>query len=71
MKVFEDMLHQLEVLIRKNEVEQSKKRQAAANRGEGPPVVLGGQLVDEQDFEDENLCNICCFSKIDTEFVPC
>ena len=34
-------------------------------------VVLGGQVVDEKEFEDENLCQICCFLQIDTEFVPC
>lgn len=36
-----------------------------------PPIVLGGQVVNEQEFEDERLCQICCFLQIDTEFVPC
>jgi len=33
--------------------------------------MLGGQVVNENEFEDENLCQICCFSKMDTEFIPC
>ena len=68
MKRYEQMLQELEILIRKGEGE---KKVANVNRGDGAPVVLGGQLVDEQEFEDENLCQICCFQKMDTEFVPC
>ena len=36
-----------------------------------PPLIVGGQLVDEQEFEDENLCQICCFQQQNTVFIPC
>jgi hypothetical protein len=66
MKRYEQMLQELEILIK-----QGGKSDVKQKQGEGAPVVLGGQPVDEQDFENENLCQICCFQMMDTEFVPC
>lgn len=35
------------------------------------PLVLGGEVINEAEFEDENLCQLCCFQQQDTLFVPC
>lgn len=59
IKRYEQMMQELEVLIRKGE---KKVQQKVQKRGEGqPPIILGGQLVNEEEFNDENLCQICCF----------
>lgn len=58
MKRYEQMLQELEILIRKGDKKEEKKK---IKRGDGNPVILGGQLVNEEDFNDENLCQICCF----------
>jgi hypothetical protein len=58
MKRYEQMLQELEILIRKGEKKEEKK---ITKRGDAPPLILGGQLVNEEDFNDENLCQICCF----------
>ena len=68
MKRYEQMIKELDVLIRKSE---QKHQQQAVKNSDGPPVILGGQIVNEGEFEDENMCQICCFSRMDTEFVPC
>ena len=47
------MLHELEILIRKGERKEEKRIQ---RRSDGAPVILGGQLVNEEDFYDDNLC---------------
>jgi len=36
-----------------------------------PKLIMGGEELDEDEFDDENLCTICCFTQIDTEFMPC
>lgn len=32
---------------------------------------MGGVEVNEADFEDEDLCQICCSKMMNIEFVPC
>jgi hypothetical protein len=50
------MLEELGVLIKAREALPQKKKLGSKNQDGGPPVVLGGQLVNEQEFADENLC---------------
>lgn len=72
MKRYDQLLEEIQVLIITNEVEMQKKQiNNEGYAGSGPPIILGGQRVDEKEFEDENLCTICCFQKQDTIFVPC
>ena len=73
------MLEEMEILVRQREVQAQKQQEklkskhgAKSRSGESSvPVMMGGQIVDEEEFENEKLCQICCFQEIDTEFVPC
>ena len=72
IKRYENMIEELQVLIRRKESEDLKKNEKKKlESGSKNPQILGGVVVDEKEFDDESLCQICCFMKIDTEFVPC
>ena len=36
-----------------------------------PLAGMGGEVVNEDEFADEDLCQICCANKQNTRFVPC
>lgn len=70
------MVVELEQAVRMKEARDLHEKRAGAEkagklREDSAPVVMGGQVINEDDFADENLCQICCFQSQDTEFVPC
>lgn len=64
------MTRELEILVRQreaiNRINRKESQQIGAN-----PLVMGGQVINESEFDDENLCQLCCFQKINTKFIPC
>lgn len=82
---YDQMLQELEVLIRTKEA-QSQRDLAKVNSGidssgkyidklvkndSKPPLIMGGQMINEDEFADEDLCQICCQTKQNTQFIPC
>jgi hypothetical protein len=70
------MLVELEVSMRTQEAKENKKKKpkilaAGARIVASARKVMGGVEINEEDFEDENLCQICCFKAVNVEYVPC
>jgi len=53
------LIKELEKLIRKNE--ETKKNMPVKKEEGKTPMMLGGLEINEHEFEDENLCQLCCF----------
>lgn len=82
---YDQMLQELDHLIRikeaKNQREMEKYQQKLDSSGkyidnlmkkdDKPPLIMGGQVINEEEFADEDLCQICCQTKQNTEFIPC
>ena len=62
-------VHILEKNAREQQIEHAKPQKPGSSLKD--PVIMGGQQINEEEFDDEKLCQICCFMQIDTEFVPC
>lgn len=59
---YDHTIKELDVIIRKKEATQQQKKQKDKKEVIGSnPLVLGGVVIDEKEFEDENLCQLCCF----------
>jgi hypothetical protein len=73
------MLTELEFGMRTAEAKEIKRKQhvydqsslSQRNNLNKEKKIMGGVEVNEQDFEDENLCQICCSKQINVEFVSC
>ena len=63
MKRYDQLIEEIQILIRTHEAENQRKKPSSSKPSQGPPIILGGQKVDEKEFEDENLCQICCFQQ--------
>lgn len=73
------MLEELDLLIRTKEVQNQREidmynaginssgkyiDKLSKNDGTNKkPIIMGGQLVNEAEFDDEDLCVICCQTK--------
>lgn len=56
------MVVELEQAVRMKEARDlAKKPLTSSRRSNQAQVVMGGQVINEDDFADENLCQICCF----------
>lgn len=78
------MLTELELLVRTKEAQtqmQMAKIHSTINssgkyidhikKEDKAPVIMGGQIINEEEFADEELCQICCAMKQNTRFLPC
>jgi hypothetical protein len=71
------MLQELELLIRKKEANDQRKLDiknsgitssgnyinSLIKNDNKPPLVMGGEIINEDEFADEDLCQICCALK--------
>ena len=79
------MLQKLEVLIRRKEAQNQWEREKLnqhidssgkyienlMNNEAKAPLIMGGEVINEDEIADEDLCQICCRTKQDVQFVPC
>jgi len=70
MERFSAFCAEFEGVVREAEAKNMVTALARAESGEAP-VVMGGQIINEDDFADEDLCTLCYTVKADTVFVPC
>ena len=64
------MIDDLEMSIRMKEAKASTSLSRMSS-SKTDSVMMGGQLINEEEFMNEDLCQICCFQAQDTIFVPC
>lgn len=64
------MIDELELNIKMKEAKQQVNLQKNSSSG-ADQVMMGGQMINEEEFMNEDLCQICCFQAQNTEFVPC
>ena len=78
------MVQELEYLIRQKEAKNQREIEKVnknldstgkyidnLKKGDKPPLVMGGEVINEDEFADEDLCQICCATKVNIIFIPC